>query len=440
MKLPRIPFSISSISHGLVVIRFCRFMLNLIRFPVLACSVQAATMVMPPTVPMSVFNALPILQPSRWRTDPTAVVNFVKTLTRLKEAASAALPEDADALRCPPPNLKIVVGETRISVDLELFKAGSGSLLYKSTDDLYIVKTVQADLRKIDPAELDPFLLASLEAAEDGIYRDKAFMIALARLGGIVIPKIFQIEPATVSASCEAHTLVAQSAGNKNLGDLLQLDLVTRMRILAKVAPRMLEIMRDVHKMGFVHGDIHPGNFAFSWDQNHDPDLIARSLRLVDFGRAEPFIGLDGFHLPEYSQSIWSSYKRRPAGMSAIYEESADKEFLSPWELMGLRKTRRDDFFRLAETLLRLAEVDGAYKSLMRDRVAQIAARLQGGPVVDDPEYKAFLIQSKTDRPFSNNVPQVLKDIYKTAISLRYDSAPPYDAFIHMLRLWGDSL
>jgi serine/threonine protein kinase len=85
---------------------------------------------------------------------------------------------------------------------------------------------------------------------------------------------------------------------------------------------QMLDLIEQLHNLNIIHGDVHPGNFAFSLT---DPT----KLLMIDFGRAEV---MGGGRLPH-----------PPTFEGAIYCEA----YASAWESRRLPQSFRDDLYRM---------------------------------------------------------------------------------------------
>ena len=159
-------------------------------------------------------------------------------------------------------------------------------------------------------------------------------------------------------------------------------------------------LVKNLHERGFVHGDIHLRQFVY--------DLLpskAESLRLIDYGRAAPFITKEGAHIPN------------------IRTESSDHwnaKILSVFELDNLPKTRRDDFNRLAAMFLRL--LPPKYTTEYTNAVKKISK--------NSHTYRKDLSSLKKNRPFGKQTPKIFKDFYTYTLNLAHDERPDYDGWI----------
>ena len=161
------------------------------------------------------------------------------------------------------------------------------------------------------------------------------------------------------------------------------------------VGARALDILKSLHATGFVHGDIHGGNFVYS---GFEP---ATSLRLIDFGRTVPYIeSTTGMHIADQD--------------TPVYEDLVE-DWLSVFELGRSRKSRRDDMYRLAEMLIK----QGGYDKLFH------RVRLTRS---DD------MLERKKTRQFQRNVPKLLIDFYAYCTALGFDQEPDYTGWADQFR------
>ena len=79
---------------------------------------------------------------------------------------------------------------------------------------------------------------------------------------------------------------------------------------------------------------------------------------------------------------------------------------LSPWGIEGMRKTRRDDLFWLAETLLR----SGGYATLFDEEDKKFVKPQSGDDTKALFRYNQEVLKLKNEGPSSDDVPQILID------------------------------
>lgn len=173
--------------------------------------------------------------------------------------------------------------------------------------------------------------------ASDGILRalqrDKATLeflqVKKREISSQLVPHV-----AWENQECELRTSVMSLAGDVSLSQLAETDEVKNLAALASIAVRGLELLRSLHSLGIVHGDMHMDNMVF-----FRRTVIGRTLRLIDFGRARPFVDLE----------TQGHILAQQVPLSSV---EWTKSFLSIFELDGWLPTRRDDVWRLSEMLI----------------------------------------------------------------------------------------
>lgn len=168
-----------------------------------------------------------------------------------------------------------------------------------------------------------------------GMRREKVVLERFRGLAGAV-PQLHKIDadPA-ILGGCKGVTMVSDFAGQFSL-ETIKDDVPKLMRATARV----IEILRHIHSHGIVHGDIHLGNIRIA-----DLDDVDTSTKIIDFGRAELYV------VPKFTSSgafeRWVHLPRRWQVVSRNYCPT----LLSVFELKGSPPARRDDMYRLAESL-----------------------------------------------------------------------------------------
>ena len=332
--------------------------------------------------------------------DPAGVIAFSQLAADYKRQVEEFFPTiqaETDDSSCPPSRIKLTGIKNEVRIDTKnIFAKGSGSRLFLSVpDEKFMVKFISRK-KKIS---------ALLNLADD-----YAFLKIFQKSTQHVVPSLFEIEPGSMPEACRVRLLVTEFAGSNIIKDLNEeRDSDKKRRIVAAVGARALELLREVHKQGLIHGDIHYKNFVYSGDRVD----AARTLRLIDFGRAAPFILPDGSHVPEEEIN---------------YSENRDwnEIHLSPWELRNIRKTRRDDIYRLAETLLR----SGGYDSLFQEKYQKLKYQEKK----HGPKFKSQVLEMKESRRFVHSVPKIFIDFYTESSLLGYESRPDYESWIEKFR------
>ena len=181
------------------------------------------------------------------------------------------------------------------------------------------------------------------------LLRDYWMMHFLATLG--VTPKVYFVSPpvklgfertvktqfgmkreeyrscAKSATSVVRYMLVDKAAGS--LFDLVKGFVgegdtpAVRLTVAIDVMIQAVKGLRQIHRAGVVHGDVHPGNLVFMTADEF-------SLRFIDFGRS--------FFAESAARKRSQRYNRLQADI--IHWAS------SPYELEGMRSSFRDDVFR----------------------------------------------------------------------------------------------
>ena len=295
---------------------------------------------------------------------------------------------------CPPSIIELESGDKiPFGKKKKFITEGSGSHVY--VVDNYIIKFIYAYPRWV----------------VETLAEDHAFMKIYNGENGI--PKVHELGN-TVPPACAVRLLISDKAGSWQIAHLAKVNLPhlwQKQVYLFEAGAQALETLKAVHSRGLIHGDIHYQNFVC--DINPEREEI--KVRLIDFGRAEPFVNPgDGTHVTEEKKEYLSYLAWH----------------LSPWELEGWRKTRRDDLFRLAETLLR----SGRYDTLFDKKERRF--RNRGWKLWQDADAKYIrkALQYKKNRPFSNEVPQILIDFYQATLNLGFAETINYDEWINRFR------
>jgi len=189
------------------------------------------------------------------------------------------------------------------------------------------------------------------------------------------------------------------------------------LRQVLMMGRRLVGVLWRLHDLGVVHGDIHAGNIAFKFKKSSrspaDYDPFEDELVLIDFG---------------YHRLITRDYG---TGEDERLDSSLNEKLLSPWHLRFKRIGRRDDLFRLMETLSDLLYrfVHGrSLRSLFpRDRIKLISAKMHFN-------YFSY-IYSKIRYNFIPKKAQAAMEEMSSALKLissikHVDDRPPYEAII----------
>lgn len=218
------------------------------------------------------------------------------------------------ALTCPPASVTID-GTVEAIKGISEF-SGSGSEIYLSRNGKYAYKVI---------------------VPHSGLYenlaREKAVLSVVGDLKNSTVAMRAFTNP-SISAGCRQRSMVTDFGGRHQLFDIRGAGEKT----IAKVAARLIAIIREVHSHGVVHGDVHMFNVVV--ESLSDP---LKGLKLIDFGRSTPFV--------DASKREHVKFSRVPV------DSNLNPILLSPFELEGSPLARRDDMYRLSEVLYILLHV-----------------------------------------------------------------------------------
>lgn len=334
--------------------------------------------------------------------DPAMLIKFESARTEFMNAYEGISPAEKKAT-CDVSKLRLKgIAEEVLFPEKDGIK-GTGSILYVSDKDYgghrLIVKNIYPNAMKFD-------LIMEL------LTREKAFMVAA--LGKAkVVPKIHEIETFKKdSGICYLSTMVSDFVGRNPLYSARSV-LSINAKLLGRVTARILEIIKEFHSTGFAHGDIHSLNFVYDGDVGRIPE----TLRLIDFGRVEPFITKEGTHIPK---------------AKGEYPFIIPPKLLSDLELEGWIKTRRDDMFRIAEMILDL----GNYDQLFHRRIAALGPEFSWKGNIDSgketwKKIRARYLVLKRERKIDPKAPEVFKRFYIYVMDkLDFAARPDYDYWI----------
>jgi hypothetical protein len=142
--------------------------------------------------------------------------------------------------------------------------------VYMTADEKYVVKTA------IVPVTADPRALGSAcGATRAESCTERAILQTMDGLHGASV----KARQGGGLGDCAPLTILMDSAGRVPLEHLIGSPV--KPQLVARVAARAIRILRAVHWLRFVHGDVHLSNFVFDGKN-------AASLKIIDFGRAAP--------------------------------------------------------------------------------------------------------------------------------------------------------
>ena len=305
---------------------------------------------------------------------------------------------------CPPHELRIL-GSPRVAGVLQLYYHSSR---WEPNRRIFISRRVggpwSGPVVSVVGAELAP------GTPLDAMIRDKAFLIMMedyVPTGFLDVPKDYDIDPDSgISDHCRVRTFVTENIGDESLATYLLAPMVAALYIAQALA-----IVKRLHSLGFVHGNVKGENFIFSGPFESRPPI-----RLINFGRAEPYVHAStGVHVDNL-----------PAPNPDGPFPEGGLARLSPWELRGeARMSRRSDIFRLSEMALRIANLDSSFG----DAVWRAGCFVS---TANRRECRQAVLRIKEDRPClrDRNLPQIFREFYQYALSLRFDETPEYDRWI----------
>ena len=290
---------------------------------------------------------------------------------------------------CPPNEFEIN-GKTE-TLNKTVFAEGTATLLYRTVDEKYIVKVVEAQQIKLI----------------ENVWREKA---AASILGALEhFPQFYQT---SAPLSCETRMNTMDYAGDKTLWDFFPGPNYVKDIASAEarsVAYQAISMLRIVHEHGIVHGDVHGGNFVFS-------DI--KKIHLVDFGRSTEWLDpRTGLHMTLLDARLKEQLEKTNLLNADI---AFNYIYLSVFELEHYPRSRRDDLYRLAELLCNLLEP------------GQIGSVYY--PLGHDHPTKTQMAQRKRNRQMSSTVPYMFSKFYKDTLALGFDEMPNYDEYLSMFK------
>lgn len=169
-----------------------------------------------------------------------------------------------------------------------------------------------------------------------------------------------------------------------------------RMPTVCRVAADCLTLLREIHRLGIVHRDIKPDNFAIG----HSPETASR-IFIFDFGLSSQYISASGKHLSER------------AGLSLI----GTMRYASIHTHDGCLQSRRDDLCSLLYMLLYFATGSLPWKHITEKKVRDRATR-------------NAMIKEAKQKLTAADVPAELTGLMDTVTGLKYEECIDYDRWI----------
>ena len=259
---------------------------------------------------------------------------------------------------------------------------GSRSVVYKSSNNRYVVKVI---------SKLGGPIFSAL-------CMERAVLSELGGLGGSTVRKFNFIAPQRQPPSCGPRMMVSDMVSGHTLFVANPPD-----HELFRIGAQLIRALKSLHMHGIVHGDIHGRNIIVD---------AAGLGRLIDFGNASFFVDpATGEHIPE---------------SRGIPDATLNPGFMSIFQLEGFPKTRRDDMVRLAEALLRMPERVNQFCDLNR------LAALEGatGEETDDELVqmsRAYFARCKRNHSVVPDRPRLAQDFFEAMMQTPFSDAPDYE-------------
>lgn len=149
---------------------------------------------------------------------------------------------------------------------------------------------------------------------------------------------------------------------------------------------KMLRIIQYIHRHGYVHCDVKPGNFLLR------PDCL-HFLVLIDFGLMKKYID------PETKKHVQMEFQ---AGFNGTIK------YASPNSMMEKTLSRRDDLYSWIYTLYELKNGHLPWEGKKRDEMMQLKLQF-------------------SSLSYINTLPSELQEIYQYISSLNFEEEPNYD-------------
>jgi len=226
-----------------------------------------------------------------------------------------------------------------------------------------------------------------------------------------VTPAVYSLRG--TSSECAARLIVMETAGSIDLEEYRMSRSYMSLKTAAEIAVRGIELLRQFHSRGFVHGDIHMGNFSFKKSAKEFVD----SMRLIDLDRSVPFVDpIAKRHVRE------RAYVPRDEKNHLV---RLNKSMLSVYELESypnVRLSRRDDWFRFAEMMINVLILDND----LFKRIKQLAVR--GGSL--SPLATGNILVAKRERQV-DEVPKIFEEFYRSSMDLTFEQRPPYEQWMY---------
>jgi tRNA A-37 threonylcarbamoyl transferase component Bud32 len=106
-------------------------------------------------------------------------------------------------------------------------------------------------------------------------------------------PAIFEISASLPNSECKGRLIVMEDVGEFTMAQFREVFegyTFSLFQKIVEIGALVLKQLEELHKLGFVHGDIHAKNIAL----NVYP---RQSVRLIDFGLTDPYVTDWGHHV-----------------------------------------------------------------------------------------------------------------------------------------------
>ena len=226
-----------------------------------------------------------------------------------------------------------------------------------------------------------------------------------------ITPAVYSMKES--SSTCAARLIIMETVGSIDLEEYRMSRQYMSRKLAGEIAIRGIEILRQFHSRGFVHGDIHMGNFSFKKSKGKD---FVDSMRLIDLDRSVPFV-----------DPVAKRHVRQRAYIprdEKAHLTRLNKSMLSVYELKSfpnVRLSRRDDWFRFAEMMINVLILDND----LFKKIKLLSVR--GGFL--SPLSVGNILVAKRERELED-VPSVFDEFYKTAMELEFNQRPPYEEWM----------
>ena len=195
--------------------------------------------------------------------------------------------------------------------------------------------------------------------------------------------------------------LVMQLLGSPVLALLKDYGHTFPIHTVASIGIQVTEILEKLHSASLIHGDIHLENILFTYDATKVDEygqVYTDRVILGDYGKSVPYKNSNGDHIQNGAIEI--SSKRNLL-------------HLSPYELNLEIPSRREDIFRMMESLVRMCGE------------RQYTAQFRG----DQQNNRLYVLNAKLTADLSNVFPNMDKrliELYNYSRKMAFEEVPNY--------------